>query len=354
MEVFGMFCIKCGKPVDEGANFCAVCGAKVEKFNTLPSSTPSAPTSLVASSKPIPVRLTASGLDGWSGEAHSLSEQQKLAVQPSSDSALPPSHRRFRWPWVLGGVVVVVGLLVVVPGGRGKSKVAGESANFSTTSSDIPLPNNPGIKFVRIPAGTFQMGQKFVYNPATDHAIHPVTISQTFYMATTVVTQGEWEAVMGSNPSQFKGKDLPVEKVSWDDAQVFISRMNEKDPGKGYRLPTEAEWEYSCRAGTTGERYGELDAIAWYNHNSGQTTHPVGQKQPNAWGLYDMLGNVWQWCQDRYQDDDYSRKRHLAYRVIRGGSWDDGARFVNPVICFHNEQDSHIDSIGFRLVKTLP
>jgi len=184
-----------------------------------------------------------------------------------------------------------------------------------------------GMRFVRIPAGSFKMGSK---SERDEKPVHQVTISLPFYLQTTEVTQGQWRAVMGNNPSNFKnGDDYPVEKVSWNDVQAFLVKLNAMDPGKNYRLPTEAEWEYACRAGTTGERYGKLDAIAWYNKNSSGQTHPVGQKQPNAWGLYDMMGNVWEWCADWYGENYYANSPATdprgpssgSGRVLRGGSW---------------------------------
>jgi formylglycine-generating enzyme required for sulfatase activity len=148
------------------------------------------------------------------------------------------------------------------------------------------------------------------------------------------VTQGQWKMVMGSNPSNFKscGDNCPVERVSWDDAQQFINKLNSMT-GKRYRLPTEAEWEYACRAGGAEEYCGsnKIDAVAWYEGNSGRETHPVGQKQANAWGIHDMSGNVWEWCQDWYGSSYPSGTKNPtgassgSGRVDRGGSWDGGA-----------------------------
>src|SRR6185295_12837821 len=129
--------------------------------------------------------------------------------------------------------------------------------------------------------------------------VHKVRITRQFEIGKYEVTQEQWQAVMGDNPSNFKGANLPVEKVSWNDAQDFLLKLNARD-GYTYRLPTEAEWEYACRAGSMGDFAGELDDVAWYDKNSGSKTHPVGQKRPNVWGLYDMHGNVSEWCSDWY------------------------------------------------------
>lgn len=159
---------------------------------------------------------------------------------------------------------------------------------------------------------------------------HEVELSRGFWLFDTPCTQALWQAVMGENPSRFKGENRPVEQVSWEDCQDFIRELNQQLPGLELGLPTEAQWEYACRAGTTTARYDEdLDAIAWYGDNSSNETHAVGLKQPNAWGLYDMLGNVYEWCQDVWRDDytdaavDSAASAEAgADRVIRGGSWD--------------------------------
>jgi formylglycine-generating enzyme required for sulfatase activity len=190
--------------------------------------------------------------------------------------------------------------------------------------------NSLGMRFVYIPPGSFMMGSPSgEAKRDKDETQHRVTLTRGYYMQTTEVTQGQWERVMGSNPSHFKncGDNCPVEKVSWEDCQQFIRKLNGMEETRKYRLPTEAEWEYAARSGTTGAYAGDLDAMAWYDNNSGSKTHAVGGKAPNAWGLYDMHGNVWEWCQDWYGDypsgsvTDPAGANSSSYRVVRGGGW---------------------------------
>jgi formylglycine-generating enzyme required for sulfatase activity len=150
----------------------------------------------------------------------------------------------------------------------------------------------------KLPAGSFQMGS--TSGDGKEGPVHAVIISHDFWMGKYTVTQAQFEAVMGRNPSNWKHPDNPVNQVTWDDAQAFVGKLNALQDRYMFRLPTEAEWEYACRAGTTGETYGDLNKIAWYGHAIFGSIHPVGQKAPNGFGLYDMLGNVSQWCQDMY------------------------------------------------------
>ncbi len=189
-------------------------------------------------------------------------------------------------------------------------------------------------KLTLIPAGTFTMGSpSSEAGRFSNETQHRVTISRPFYMQTTPVTQGQWKAVMGSNPSSFKdcSDDCPVENVSWNDVQEFINRLNRMEKTYKYRLPTEAEWEYAARAGSAtayyfGDSDDNLGDFSWYHKNSEDKTHCVGLKKPNAWGLYDMYGNVWQWVQDRYIGDYPSTEStnptgalEGSLRVLRGG-----------------------------------
>ena len=212
--------------------------------------------------------------------------------------------------------------------------------------------------FVPIPAGEFMMGSE--NGNAAEKPVHRVRLSQPFEMGKYEVTQAQWEAVMGNNPSYFRGGNRPVEQVSWYDVQEFIEKLNALDDGYVYRLPTETEWEYACRAGSNGDYAGKLEAMAWYDHNSGQMTHPVGAKQPNAWGLYDMHGNVFEWCQDWYDSNYYAQSPSVdpqgsesgTFRVKRGGGWMFSAGFARSAARDLYSPAYRFNFLGFRLVRT--
>ena len=212
-----------------------------------------------------------------------------------------------------------------------------------------------GVKLLLcgIPAGTFTMG-----GSGSDEKKHEVTLTKPFWLGRTEVTQGQWEAVMGNNPSHFKGKDLPVEQVSWDDAQEFCKKLNEKSllpAGWQWALPTEAQWEYACRAGTTGDYADSLDDMAWYSANIDSKTHAVATKKANAWGLHDMHGNVWEWCADRYGAyptgavTDPTGSNSGSTRVYRGGSWIHVGPYCRSACRNWFTPDSRSSYIGFRL-----
>ncbi|MCK4871783.1 MAG: formylglycine-generating enzyme family protein [Phycisphaerales bacterium] len=229
------------------------------------------------------------------------------------------------------------------------SRVEREARDVDAPSPDQPaeplaMPSNPahgdrltnsiGMGLMYIEPGTFMMG-----SPEEGVSIggremeHRVTLTKGFYMGVTAVTQAQWRAVMRSNPSHCQGDALPVERISWREAVMFCELLGQRE-GVTYRLPTEAEWEYACRAGTTtaycfGEGSEWLGRCAWYAWNSGHESHAVASKQPNAWGLHDMHGNVWEWCQDWYDPDYYRRSpaedpvntEARTFRVLRGGGW---------------------------------
>ena len=228
-----------------------------------------------------------------------------------------------------------------------------------------PLGN---IEFVLIQPGEFDMG-----SPANETGryndegpVHPVTISEAFCLGKYEVTQKQWHEVMGDNPSYFKGDDLPVENVSWKDVQEFIEKLNKKENTHKYRLPSEAEWEYAARAGTTtrysfGDDSSKLGEYAWYRENSDDKTHPVGNRKANPWGLYDVHGNVWEWVQDKWHntsdgapvDGSAWEEGVGVIRVDRGGGWISDARFCRSAYRSSIGPGFRSRDLGFRLLQEM-
>ena len=235
----------------------------------------------------------------------------------------------------------------------------------TVTNSDnisIPVKDGVSIDMVRVEAGTFTMGATpEMKEPDDDEKpTHQVTLTNDYYIGKYEVTQALWQAVMGNNPSYSKGNNLPVERVSWDDCQEFISKLN-SITGKTFRLPTEAEWEYAARGGNKSRGYqysgsSNLSDVAWYKDNSGSKTHTVGSRQANELGIYDMSGNVWEWCQDCF--GTYSNSSQVnptgansrSKRVIRGGCWYYSAGCCRSSYRDYNTPGSRFDNLGFRLV----
>ena len=263
----------------------------------------------------------------------------------------------------------------------------------SKSSSQIlteTLPGNIKLEMVKIPAGSFTMGSDEYDDEKPKHQVK----LQEFYLGKYPVTQEQYESVMGNNPSNFQDNPKnPVEQVSWDDAKEFCQKLNQFT-GKKYRLPTEAEWEYACRAGTQtryyfGDDQSLLKEYAWYGDNSGNSfldtikiwdadpnwenyykklmdnnckTHPVGEKKLNNWGLYDMSGNVWEWCEDPWHDSYANKPKNIknngntiwsssdiSFRVLRGGSWNNNSRNCRSANRNRNNADVRNNNIGFRL-----
>ena len=233
-----------------------------------------------------------------------------------------------------------------------------------------------GSAFVEIPAGEFRMG--FAGGLPDEHPEHRVRITRQFEMGKFEVTQAQWTTVMtdphtkpdaarptplgheaSTKPSEFPDPARPVEKVSWDDIQVFLRRLNSRDAKHTYRLPTEAEWEYAAKAGASEPDTETLRAMAWNKGNSGEQTHPVGQKKPNAWGLYDMHGNVSEWVQDWWAPDTYEEELAVdpkgpptgSYRVFRGGCWFDPDADCRTTVRHKDFPISRFHNVGFRLVR---
>lgn len=237
---------------------------------------------------------------------------------------------------------------------------------YVSSSADIPetYTNSIGMEFVLIPAGEFMMGSDNGHNTAKP--THEVTIGNDFYLGKYEVTQGQWVEVMGNNPYKFKSNDTPVFAVSWNEAHEFINKLNAIEGTNKYRLPSEAEWEYACRAGTTtnysfGDDKLKLSEYAWWAINSGDErppVHAVGQKKPNPLGLYDMYGNLFEWVQDEWNPNYYGAPTDgsswedgsSSYRVIRGGAFNNFYDMCNSVSRINHDPENGMDDIGFRLV----
>ena len=233
------------------------------------------------------------------------------------------------------------------------AKAAAEAAMRSAGEAQM----FDGMEFVWVPAGEFLMGSTSPEAEDNEQPVTQVRISRGFWLGKYEVTQSAWQRVMGTNPSDNAGcGQCPVEQVSWYDAQDFIQLLNAQTGTNLYRLPTEAEWEYAARAETTGDRYGDIDAVAWYFASS---TQPVGQKAPNAWGLHDMLGNAWEWVADWYGDysgglvTDSQGPSFGSLRVLRGGGWNFHASAARaPYRAWEDEPGDRHFGTGFRLART--
>jgi formylglycine-generating enzyme required for sulfatase activity len=281
-------------------------------------------------------------------------------------------------------------LALALVGCGGEDTPHGANGPDAASNGPDAAPTPPPRGYVRIEAGEFTMGSPAgEWGHFDDEVQHQVTITRAFAMKATEVTQAEWQAVMGNNPSDFAacGGNCPVESVSWYDAVDYVNRLSDNEglarcyandrertfaglDCPGYRLPTEAEWEYAARAGTqtafytggiTGSGCGDpnLDLAGWYCGNAGDTTHPVGLKQVNAWGLYDMHGNVWEWVQDWFRDypagaavDPLGPAAGLI-RVGRGGSWRDDAQYARAASRFDSTPDYRYVNFGFRPARSL-
>ena len=275
-------------------------------------------------------------------------------------------------PRVFNGILVGSHKVEIKKDGYGTdsktvSILEGQTASLSgvlTNVDNISIPVKYGISIdmVRVEAGTFTMGATAEMKNTEDSEkpTHRVTLTNDYYIGKYEVTQALWQAVMGDDPSYFKGDNLPVEAVTWDDCQEFIGKLN-RITGKTFRLPTEAEWEYAARGGNKSRGYqysgsNNLSDVAWFMDNSGDETHAVGTKQPNELGIYDMSGNVWEWCQDWYET--YSSSSQVnptgansgSCRVVRGVSWYNNARNCRLSLRGSNTPDFRSSNLGLRLV----
>jgi formylglycine-generating enzyme required for sulfatase activity len=268
-----------------------------------------------------------------------------------------------------GLVIIIIGALVWLSQ-RNRTPTTSPSAAQSLpakTTENKPPPsgqsftenvNGVEIQMVSVPGGTFLMGSP-LSETGRDQDEGPQNEAnvQSFRIGKYEVTQAQYRAVTGMNPSSFRGDDLPVDSVSWSDAVEFCNKLS-RTTGRAYRLPTEAEWEYAARAKTTGPFAGDADLITWYDANSGNRTHPVGQKEPNGFGLYDMNGNVWEWCQSKYRpypyraDDGREDLQGKDVRVMRGGSWLSAQKGCRSAYRRRVPPDDR--TIGFRIVLAAP
>ena len=273
-------------------------------------------------------------------------EEQKRKAEEQKRNTAKKSSSKNAWLWIVIGVIAVVGIIIGVNSNGNSS----DSGNSKQTGGAIQSGNNTlsrqifsktytanGVSFdmMMVKAGTFTMGATSeMEDPASDEKpTHQVTLTNDYYIGKTEVTQALWKAVMGNNPSHFKGDNLPVECVSWGDCQKFISKLNSLT-GQNFRLPTEAEWEFAARGGNNSNHYqysgsNELGDVAWYDGNDGGKTHVVATKLPNELGIYDMSGNVWEWCSDWHGNYSSSSQTNPTgpgsnsgrFRVSRGGGW---------------------------------
>ena len=322
-------------------------------------------------------RRQTADLVGWDGNTgheglQALCNGVAAKVAPSKDVApcrpagrqSPGPRRRFPRAWAAAAVIAValgVGLY------WGLIAADRKPTAMDAKSASDPADLVAGMEFVLIPAGSFTMGS--TNGRESEKPPHEVNISHSLYLQTTEVRQGQWKRVMGDNPSSFKecGDDCPVENVSWDDVKDFIKKLNVMEKTDKYRLPTEAEWEYACRAGKTtefsfGGDGGNLGEYAWYEGNSEEATHKVAAKKPNPWGLYDMHGNIWEWMEDdwhyRYDGSPsggqaWIDKPRDSLRVIRGGSWESNEFDCRSAARYGEKPGNRSFSLGFRLAKSV-
>ena len=272
---------------------------------------------------------------------------------------------RSRVDWIVG--FTVIGLVVVY-----LSLPSEDSSGPKEIGTGNDLNSNPAyieqalgleLEMVKVEGGAFKMGctkERDGYCRDNEKPTHEVSLND-FYMGRYEVTQAQWQAVMGDNPSQFADCDeCPVENVFWEDVQAFVAKLN-RQTGKQYRLPTEAEWEFAARGGqkTKGYKYAGgnyLDAVAWYDNNSMERTHEIGQKKANELGIHDMNGNVWEWCHDWYDPEYYEQSpvnnpkgpTTGAYHVMRGGSWRNASNYTSIASRFDKEPELGM-IYGFRL-----
>jgi formylglycine-generating enzyme required for sulfatase activity len=310
-------CPRCSAAVRPGVTFCPVCGQ-----NLLPRA--ERPPAGAPPEKPEP-----------EARQPRPRERPPLRERLASVVAFVRASPRAWGVLAAGGLGLGILIAVIAGNGGGGHPARGTSGpaldDFSVAPGlTVDLPGGVKMEFVEVSPGRFRMGD--ARGREDERPVHTVSLPRPVYLSRTEVTQEQWQAVMGSNPSHFRGPNLPVEQVSWTDCQAFLDRLSRRVPGRTFRLPTEAEWEYACRAGSPGSySFGDdparLGEHAWFAGNADGATHPVAQKRPNDWGLCDMHGNVWEWCQDWYGAYSGGRQTNPRgpsqgeKRVLRGGAW---------------------------------
>jgi formylglycine-generating enzyme required for sulfatase activity len=294
-------------------------------------------------------------------QAARLLDWQETAVHDEFDTLVQAIQARIGPPAQREPVATGAG---TAPLPQRQAPARGQESSPPAGTVEVHIVNSLSMPFVLIPAGEFLMGS--ADGDDDDRPVHTVRISQPFYLGQYAVTQAQWQAVMESNPSRFTGDpNRPVENVSWEEVQEFIRRLHAREGGPAYRLPTEAEWEYAARAGSTtaycfGDDPRQLREYAWHSENSGGQTHPVGQLKPSAWGLYDMHGNVWEWVQDWYGPYpadaavDPAGPSSGSRRVNRGGSWSCGASRCRSAYRNYWLPGLRNGYLGCRLLRLVP
>ena len=290
------------------------------------------------------IAVVVAGIGLWSSILHIREHYSKKSATPASDASASP---------VSAPASDASASPVSTPASGESASNAAAGTRRTLTIKDVEF------SFRYCPPGTFTTGSPNG-GPFGDETRRRVTLARGFWTLETPVTQRMYRAIMGTNPSRFRlGENWPVEQVSWRDCQEFLEALNALNvapEGLTFRLLRETEWEYACRAGASGANDAELplDEAGWYRANSGNRTREVGGKRPNAWGLYDMLGNVWEWVADRYEDGaalqlETSGPSDGARRVLRGGGWSDGAEYCRAACRFNSDPTYRVDNFGFRI-----
>ena len=269
----------------------------------------------------------------------------------------------------LGGYFVWLGLQTAKEFATRQTRQSSSAPEGTPSVIASEYRNSVGMDFALIPSGEFAMGSN---QDGMESPVHRVVITRPFYMGKYEVTQAQWMAIMGTTiqqqrdslntqwPAENVGSNYPMYYVKWEDAVKFVERLNNFEETDVYRLPTESEWEYACRGNVPGSDIGEMEKVAWFGENAGERSHPVGEKEPNNFGLYDMHGNLAEWCQDwygKYPDGTSTDPAGLSdgtVKVVRGGNW-----FLNREDCRSASRMSAYphrgnSSVGFRVVRTAP